>query len=145
MDIYCRVTPYGLVPLYDSDYDMKKRLRIGTTVRCRISLPRNYEFHKKFFALVRLTFENLPYPLLKKWGINNIRDMMRRFKYDLGYYSVSYNEHQEREIEYKSISFSEMDQMEFENFYNDCVSLILNKYIHGIDRDDLINEVEHFK
>ena len=66
MDMFCRVTSHGLVPLYDSDYELAKRLRVGTTVRCRISLPRNYEFHKKFFALVRLTFENLPYPLVKR-------------------------------------------------------------------------------
>ena len=60
MDIYCRVTEQGLVPMYDSDLEEKRRLKIGDTVLCKISRPRNYEFHKKFFALVRLTYENLP-------------------------------------------------------------------------------------
>ena len=75
MDIYCRVTPYGLVPLYDSDHDLKQRLRVGSTVRCRVSLPRNYRFHKKFFALVRLTFDNLPLPLVyrsRQWMNRNL-------------------------------------------------------------------------
>lgn len=144
MDIYCRVTSYGLIPLYDSDYDLSKKLRVGTTVRCRISLPRNYEFHKKFFALVRLTFENLPYPLVKRWNINSLEDMVKRFKYDLGYYQVTYIDG-EKQIEYKSISFAEMDQEEFEEFYNASVNLVLTTYIRGIDKDDLKEEVENFK
>lgn len=145
MDIYCRVTPYGLVSLYDSDHDLKQRLRVGTTVRCRISLPRNYRFHKKFFALVRLTFDNLPLPILERWNIRTEDDMLRRFKRDLGYFTAIVNDRGEREIEYKSISFAAMDEEEFERFYADCVNLVLDKYIPGIDRDDLIEEVEHFK
>lgn len=55
MDIYCRVTDIGLIPMYDSDLDEKHRLRIGDNVLCTIKRPRNYEFHKKYFSLLRLT------------------------------------------------------------------------------------------
>lgn len=145
MDIYCRVTPYGLVPLYESDYDLKKRLRVGSTVRCRVSQPRNYEFHKKFFALVRLTFDNLPFPLVGRWAIRSMDDMLRRFKRDLGYFTSTVGELGEREIEYRSISFAAMDEHEFEAFYENCVNLVLHKYLSGTDRQDLIEEVEKFK
>ena len=145
MDIYFRVTPYGLVPLYESDYDLKKRLRVGSTVRCRVSQPRNYEFHKKFFALVRLTFDNLPVPLVERWNIRSVDDILRRFKRDLGYFTSSVNELGEREIEYRSISFAEMDEHEFEAFYENCVNLVLYKYLSGTDRKDLLEEVEHFR
>ena len=144
MDIYCRVTPYGLVPLYDSDHDLKQRLRVGSTVRCRVSLPRNYRFHKKFFALVRLTFDNLPLPLVERWNVRSENDMLRRFKRDLGYYSSTVNDLGEREIEYRSISFSAMDEQEFERFYDDCVNLVLYHYLPGLDRQDLIEAVEQF-
>lgn len=145
MDIFCKVTPYGLVPLYDSDLDMKRRLRVGSVVRCRVSNPRNYEFHKKFFALVRLTFDNLPSRLAEFWKIHNEEDMLRRFKRDLGYYTTTYNERDEREVEYHSISFSAMEQHEFERFYNQCIDLVLAKYIRGLDKQDLITEIENFK
>lgn len=46
MDIYCRVTDIGLIPMYDSDLDEKHRLRIGDNVLCTIKRPRNYEYHK---------------------------------------------------------------------------------------------------
>lgn len=145
MDIFCKVTPYGLVPLYDSDYDLKKRLRVGSIVKCKVSNPRNYEHHKKFFALVRLTFDNLPSNLAEYFKVHNEEDMLRRFKRDLGYFKTSLNERGEKEIEYKSISFSAMEQHEFERFYNQCIDLVLYKYIKGIDKEDLITEIEHFK
>lgn len=50
MDIYCRVTDIGLIPMYDSDLDEKHRLRIGDNVLCTIKRPRNYEFHKKILG-----------------------------------------------------------------------------------------------
>lgn len=144
MDIYCRVTDYGLVPVYDSDLDMKKRLKVGSTVRCRVTLPRNYGFHKKFFALVRLTYDNLPLPLVERWNIHSTDDMLRRFKHDLGYYTSRTNDRGEREIEYRSISFAAMDEEEFGRFYNDCVNLVLYTYIRGLGREDLEEEVERF-
>lgn len=145
MDIFCKVTPYGLVPMYDSDLDLKKRLKLGTVVKCKVSNPRNYEHHKKFFALVRLTFDNLPCYLAETWKIHNEEDMLRRFKRDLGYYTTTRNERGECEIEYQSISFAAMEQYEFERFYNQCVDLVLHKYIKGIDKRDLITEIENFK
>lgn len=145
MDIFCKVTPYGLVLLHDSDLDLKKRIRVGSVVRCKVSNPRNYEHHKKFFALVRLTFDNLPLPLVEKWNIRNEYDMLRRFKRDLGYFTNTINEYGEHEIEYLSISFAAMEQHEFEQFYNQCIDLVLFKYIKGIDKQDLITEIENFK
>lgn len=145
MDIICKVTHYGLIPMYDSDLEAKKHLKIGSVVKCKVSNPRNYEFHKKFFALVRLTFDNLPSVLAEKWGINNEEDMLRRFKRDLGYYTSTINEFDEREIEYKSISFAAMEQYEFERFYYQCLDLVLHKYIKGIDKQDIITEIESFK
>lgn len=145
MDIYCKVTPYGLVPLYGSDHDMKRRLKTGSTVRCRVSLPRNYEFHKKFFALVRLTFDNLPLPLVERWGVRNEDDMLRRFKRDLGYFTSRTNELGENEIEYLSISFGAMEETDFERFYNDCVDLVLHRYIRGLGRAELEEEIGRFK
>ena len=113
MDLYCKVTAHGLVPLYDSDLALKKYLKVGSTVKCKVSNPRNYEHHKKFFALVRLTFDNLPSNLAEHWRVHNEEDMLRRFKRDLGYYTSTLNERGEREIEYQSISFAAMEQHEF--------------------------------
>ncbi|MDD5855282.1 MAG: DUF1367 family protein [Prevotella sp.] len=145
MELYCKVTAYGLVPLYDSDYDDKKRLKVGSTVKCAITKPRNLEHHKKFFALIRLTLDNLPEPLVRKWGVRSEEDMLKRFKRDLGMFTSTINDRGEREIEYESISFASMDQTEFERFYNRCIDLILTQYICGLKREELEEEVERYR
>lgn len=145
MDIYCKVTPYGLAPRYNSDSELFQRLKMGSIVKCKVANPRNYKHHKKFFALLRLTFENLPLPLVERWNIQTEQDMLRRFKRDLGYYTLRQNEYGETEIEYQSISFATMEQHEFEHFYNDAVNLVLNRYIRGLDKETLREEIEHFK
>ena len=144
MKIYCRVTDLGLVPMYDSDYDEKKRLKIGDTVLCDIKKPRNYEFHKKFFALVRLTYDNLPEHLHEALNIYSEEDMRTCLKMDLGLYSIvrlGFREY----INPQSISFAAMDETEFERFYHRCIDIILRLYLRGTDRQDLLDEIERFK
>lgn len=144
MDIYCLVTPQGLVPMYDSDYDEKQRLREGEKVLCHINRPRNYEFHKKFFALVRLTFDNLPERLVQMLGIRSEEDMLDCLKIDLGLFKTVW--HGGRQVvRLGSISFAAMDNTEFEKFYNRSISLILNKYLQGTTRKELLEEVERFR
>ncbi|GHT56798.1 hypothetical protein AGMMS49982_23820 [Bacteroidia bacterium] len=50
-------TAHGLIPCYDADYDEKKELKIGETFKAKITLARNYEFHKKYFALINCAWE----------------------------------------------------------------------------------------
>lgn len=144
MEILCRVTAQGLVPMYDSDYDEKKKLHEGETVMCSIRKPRNYEFHKKFFALVRLTFENLPERLVRMLSVRNEEDMLTVFKLDLGLFSTSW--HCGRNVvKLDSISFAKMDETEFQKFYDRCIDLVLSSYLRGTDKQSLIEEVERFK
>lgn len=144
MEIYCRVTPTGLVPMYDSDLEEKKRLRVGENVLCTIRKPRNYEFHKKFFALVRLTFDNLPEHLVRMLNVQSEQDMLTCIKIDLGLYTIAW--HARRPVlKEGSISFAAMDETEFQKFYSRCVDIVLSVYLRGTLREDLLEEVEKFK
>ena len=144
MDIYLTPTPQGLVPLYDSDYQLFLKLKHGYPYRCKLTQPRNYKFHKKFFALVRITFDNLPAPLANLWDIHTPEEIVRKFKRDLGLYTARTNPYGEREIEYHSISFAAMDQHDFEQFYAQAVSLVLGKYLKGLNRQDLEEALHEF-
>ena len=50
-----------------------------------------------------------------------------------------------KKYDIQSISFSAMEQHEFERFYNQCIDLVLYKYLKGIDKEDLITEIANFK
>lgn len=144
MEILCRVTPAGLVPMYNSDYDEKHRLREGETVLCTIKKPRNYEFHKKFFALVRLTLDNLPERLVKMLNVSTEEDMLDCLKLDLGIYTLVW--HGRRPVvKLGSISFAAMDETEFQRFYNRCIDMVLTNYLRGTNRQSLLEEIQRFK
>lgn len=144
MDIYCRVTDIGLIPMYDSDLDEKHRLRIGDNVLCTIKRPRNYEFHKKYFALLRLTVTNLPHLIQQQMQIFTEEDLLDCLKIDLGLFTTRW--HGGRQIvKTGSISFAKMDNTEFEKFFARSVDAILRIYLRGTDRQALIEEVENYK
>ena len=144
MDIYCRVTDIGLIPMYDSDLDEKHRLRIGDNVLCTIKRPRNYEFHKKYFALLRLTVANLPHLIQQQMQIFTEEYLLDCLKIDLGLFTTRW--HGGRQIvKTGSISFAKMDNTEFEKFFSRSVDAILRIYLRGTDRQALIEEVENYK
>ena len=144
MDIYCRVTDIGLIPMYDSDLDEKHRLRIGDNVLCTIKRPRNYDFHKKYFALLRLTVANLPHLIQQQMQIFTEEDLLDCLKIDLGLFTTRW--HGGRQIvKTVSISFAKMDNTEFERFFSRSVDAILRIYLRGTDRQALIEEVENYK
>lgn len=144
MDIYCRVTDIGLIPMYDSDLDEKHRLRIGDNVLCTIKRPRNYEFHKKYFALLRLTVADLPHLIQQQMQIFTEEDLLDCLKIDLGLFTTRW--HGGRQIvKTGSISFAKMDNTEFEKFFSRSVDAILRIYLRGTDRQALIEEVENYK
>lgn len=138
------VTDGGLIPMYDSDLEERKKLKRGDRVLCRITKPRNYEFHKKFFALVRLTYENLPEHLHSMLRIRSEEDMLTSIKLELGYADKLWYSGKQIAVP-KSISFAAMDQAEFERFFARAVDLVLTLYLRGTDRKELLDEVDRFR
>ena len=134
------MTDAGLVPMYGSDLDEKKRLKKGEEVLCVIRKPRNYKFHKKFFALLRLTLDNLPERMERGLGITCEEDLLDCLKLDLGL-AKTVDIGGRRYIRTGSISFGSMDETEFEKFYGRCTDIILNKYLRGTERTALAEEI----
>lgn len=143
MKIYVMVKDGRLVPLYGSDHEEKQRLKPGKVYCCEIRMQRNWMFHKKFFSLVRLAFDNLPHRLQEETGIRSEEDMLDSIKSDLGLGSVVRIGGRDV-FRPGSISFASMDETEFGSFYRRTVSLLLGKYLKGTDRDDLLEEVERY-
>ena len=121
------------MPLYDSDYDEKRKLKIGEDYECDVRQPRNVQFLKKFMALVRLGCDNSP------------RDMP--FKAYRAYVTMKagfvdvYDTEIGRMALPQSISFANMDETKFEKVYKAVLDVIMKDI--DVDeefiRDNLIN------
>ena len=143
MELYCRVMPEGFVPLDDIDWEQKKQLKLGSDVKIRITMPRNIKFHRKFFALLNITFENLPEKIQEEKNIDSVDRLLQLIKIHLGYYDVV-KVGESNVLNLHSISFAKMDETEFRHFYDLAVNDILRYFLQGTNRNDLLQEVDAF-
>jgi len=134
MKMFCKNTSSGLVPLYDSDYEEKSKLKIGEVYFCEIKKPRNYEFLKKFFALVRLGTENSP--------LNMPQEAYRAYVTMKAGYAEVYETERGKMVLPKSISFSNMDDDEFEKLYFGVLNVIAKDI--DTDKETILEEINNF-
>ena len=124
-------TPHGLVPLTDEDYDEKRKLQIGTIYSAEIRIPRNYKFHKKFFALLNAAWAYLPERTQN--GFRSIDGFRQYLTVAAGYYTTYYSPKQKEFVEIpKSISFGSMSEDEFQELYEGIYRVIfriIGKYV----------------
>lgn len=135
MEIWCKNTFRGLVPMYESDFDNKKKLKIDQDYLVKIALPRNIKFHRKMFALYNLVFQN-------QEQYKHLDDLRRDITIEAGFYRERTNIHGELIKEAESISFANMDDDVFSQLYNRSLDVIV-KYFH-FDRQSVIDEVEQY-
>lgn len=109
-------TPHGLIPCYDEDFDEKKKLKIGAYYSVEVKLLRNYEFHKKYFALINLSWD---YLTEKQQDFFKDKDKFRKtIEMTAGYCDTIYSIKRKEWIDVPlSISFEKLDNAGFSELY----------------------------
>lgn len=125
----------SLLPAYDSDYEKVKKIKQGDTVKCEVTKPRNIKFHKKFFALMNLVYQN-------QERYEHIDDLREQLTIAAGYYTTTYTLEGVEQQKAKSISFAAMDELEFGELYNALLDVII-KYFH-FDRIEIEQNLAEF-
>ena len=54
MNIYLKKTLSGLKPIDQESEDNLKKIKIGETRLYKVTKPRNYKYHQKYFVLLNL-------------------------------------------------------------------------------------------
>ena len=121
---------------YDSDYEKAKKIKVNEFYEFDYKQPRNYKFHKKFFALLELVYQN-------QEQYNNIEHLRKKLTIAAGFYEMVYDLETGKDTkEALSISFAQMDEIEFAEFYNRIVDVIV-KWLK-IDKQDLIDNITQY-
>ena len=92
-------------------------------------------FHKKFFALVELVYQN-------QEAYSNKDDLREDLTIDAGFYRVTTNLQGNEVKKAQSISFAQMDEIEFNEFYNRFIDAVV-KWLK-IDKQDLIDNITQY-
>lgn len=153
MKLFVRNTPHGLVPLYDDDYDEKKKLVIGRDYRVEVKLVRHLPFHRKYFAMLdaawclltekqRTFFGGATYG--EKFGKEAFR---KSVQITAGLFEPIYDGKEKRwQKSVRSIAFENMDEAEFEKAYQavyDTVMGILSA--NDVTQEQFERMIENFQ
>ena len=125
-----------LVPLYNSDAEKLKecKLKEGETYEVEIKRKRNYDFHKKYFALVNMCFDN-------QEQFEELEHLRNYLTCKAGYF-VKIPTPEGEMILHKSISFAKMDDIEFDQLYQKTIDVIC-KFLK-VSEGDLLDEILNY-
>ena len=122
-----------------------KRRAVGSYVEAKFKSTRSVKFHKKYFCLLNLMFENWNQPDLTHKG-ETIKPSFDRFRKDVailsGWYNTVVNIEGELRLESKSIAFGNMSEKQFAELYSRTIDLALERIMPGSDYDRINAEVE---
>ena len=144
MELYLKNTSTGLIPMTDDDYDNKVRLKIGEIYKVTVKKARNYELHKKYFALINCAWEHLKeeHNVFFK---HNIKSFRKTVEMGAGHYDLLYSIKRKEWIEEpKSISFDNMDEFEFRELYQGAKDVLFSLFLRHVSQADFEKHLQDF-
>ncbi len=135
----------ALVPASDIEAEKLKKIKAGKAVTVKLTQKRNYGYHKKFMAMMKIGFDAFEPAITEYKGIP-VQKNFDRFRKDItiaaGHYDFEICINGKAKAIAHSISFARMDQETFEKLYNNCCNALLQLVLHNYTRPDLDDVVE---
>lgn len=144
MELYLLNTASGLRPCYDSDYDEKKKLKLGKIYKAKITQARNYDFLKKYFALINCawSYQNEKTTAHFKESVECFR---KTVEIAAGHCDTAYSISRKEWIEIpKSIAFDKMDEAEFMDLYERVKDVLFSVFLRDISEYDFMRNLSNF-
>ena len=124
-------TAQGLKPMYDEDYDEKKRLKIGQVYKARIVVPRNIDLHRKYFSMISCAWDLLTERQREFFGTKE--SFRKTLQVAAGYCERVFHLRLREWVEVpKSIAFDKMSGDEFEDLYRGVRDVLLRVFLKHI-------------
>jgi hypothetical protein len=135
-------TSTGLIPATEEDREKFNTISVGDVIQCKALNQRNVAFHRKFFALIAVAYENMPEHFDGRFpNPDTLREeLIKR----AGYYVMYTDFRGNKQYKAKSISFDSMGQKKFEEVYSDVLDVVIKWLIPDLDRELLEHEIMTF-
>ena len=138
----------GLVPVDPDSEARYNKIKIGAVIEAETKEVRNPKFHRQYFALLNVGFDNWsPGEIDSKYGTP--AKNFERFRKDIailcGYYDIVIRLDGSTRPEAQSISFAGMSQETFEDLYSKTIDVFLNKiYGEGSSAEEIDRIVSEY-
>jgi len=137
MDIFLKKTLTGLAGADEEAMQVMKRWKVGEVLRCKVTKPRDYTNHKKYFALLNMVFEN-------QERYTNFPMFRKAVELAAGHVDEIITLDGEVHFEIRSIDYSTLDEFEFDNLFGRVMRVCVENFLEGVDERDLRYEVERY-
>jgi len=135
-DVLAIRTVAGIQAVTDEGKEVFRKWKLGDVLLIDIRKPRNSNHHRKFFALLNITFEN-------QNRFPSLEALRTAVIIDAGWFNVIELLDGNKHLKPKSISFASMKQNEFDQLYSDVINSCL-KLLSGTTSEDLEREIAAF-
>lgn len=136
MDIFLTRTLTGLTPADEEAKQAVRRWKMGETLKCSVRKPRDYRNHKRYFALLNLTFQN-------QERYTSFEHFRKAVQIAAGHVDELITIDGEVVFMPKSIAYDALDEMEFSKVFAETMT-VCAKILGDLDLDELRIEVERF-
>lgn len=134
MEIFLRKELGRLVADDDEAEEVLRGVKVGEVLRVKFSRPRNYQFHKKFFALLDVGYQN-----------QNKYTTTEAFRAEViiraGFFDLHNHLDGSTSVIARSISFARMDEDGFGILYGRAIDVIIEHFLPDTDPEQLEEEV----
>lgn len=144
MKILLKNTASGLIPMYDADYEEKRKLKIGEVYDVTIKKARNYELHKKYFSLITCAWE---YQNEERQAFfKNSSELFRKYvEVASGHCEMFFSPKLKEWVEVPmSISFSKMDEFAFRELYEKVRHTLFTVFLSHISVEEFENNLINY-
>lgn len=148
MEIVLIKTLNGFIPGEPNTEKWSNKIKVGGAVHGKFSEYRNLAFHRKYFALLNIAYDQwVPGEINSKYG--KPEKNFNRFRKDLtilaGFYTTTIRLDGSPRIEAQSISFAKMEPEEFEKLYSKSIDVLI-KYVYKskMSKEEMEKLVEQY-
>jgi len=126
----------GIYPANDEAKDVFAKWPKDQTLLVDVKIPRNAQFHRKFFALLNLTLDN-------QNTYTSLEELRTAVTLDAGFYDVVTLINGAVHLKPKSIKFAAMNEEEFSQLYSAVIDSCL-KLLPGTTSEEIEREIAAF-
>jgi hypothetical protein len=124
----------ALYPSLEVDEETLSKWPDGEILRTKTEKPRNGAFHRKFFALMQVVFEN-------QSKYDTLTDLLTEIKLKTGFYKTHITTKGNLIYIPESISYAKMDEIEFDKFYQKAIDICLKHFCIGSTQEEIEKQV----
>lgn len=126
----------------DEDYQRLKNIRPGDLIEVSYRRMRNPMFHRKYFAMLNYTVDNMPEKWMERYGDTD--KLRKEIMIQTGRYTAHTNLQGNIWIEPQSIAFDKMEEHDFEKLYTESVQVILNHFMPYVNQEEFTNNILNY-